>query len=220
MSMGRPGNHMPGNRNNNRFADDKVYLIREYNRPLTCKLRLPPDAPLVTHDDHHHISSKTNNYVIGFRSPVVARKVQYVLDGTITSEEQQLVIRSWNPTDVTVRVNEGLEALGVAATDGSVVVDTAAELIVPKRGSLCGPSNAELAEHPILGDSTMHLFEVPLPDFLMYPFDQNIGIVMPYTLDREDAYSMTFLAQVVDAAGSLRSVRRALTRIYNQEDIQ
>jgi len=93
--------------------------------------------------------------------------------------------------DVTHDVKEGLETLNVPFhAQAPVTIDTQATLFFPKltRGSPLDPEN----------DAGLHMATIDAADFMMYPFENNLGIIMPYDLVQERPHELLFKAQVID----------------------
>lgn len=136
-------------------------------------------------------SGAYRHYVVGFPHAAHARIAQREL-GTGANMRLQRSMFS----DVTADVNSGLRAFGVEPIDGSIVLDSRARLVISK----CGRSEL---------DASL----VSMEDFLMYPFDLNVGIIMPYDMESEDSCSITLLASVVESAGSVKALRSSLDRM-------
>lgn len=169
------------------FAD-KVHVIKQ--RAHTVSYRE------VLHD------TRTRHYIIGFQSVAQARKVQYSL-----APEPSLYLQRTDFEDVTPQINEGLTKFGVASLDASIIIDTRARLHIPK-GDAKLPS-----DHP-LNDGNFHLSSIPMEEFLMFPFEKDIGIIIPYDLEKEDDNEFVFVSQVVEGSASTSIFRQRLDRDY------
>lgn len=166
-------------------ANNNVYIIKCKSHPLSYTETLP--------------NGLSNHYVIGFQNLMLARKVQY----NMTPEPCfRLYRRNWE--NVTDEVNAGLESLGSSQIDGSVVLDTQALLHVPLK-------DASLPD--AMNEGMFHLETVSFEDFLMYPFDKNVGIIMPYNIEKEDGVEIVITSNVVENAKSVKSFRSMLNKM-------
>lgn len=142
----------------------------------------------------------TRNYVIGFQSVHMARKVHY----SLSPDVQPSLIRV-NNFEVTDEVNEGLASLNKPIVQGKIYIDTHALLHIPKK-------DQSLPEE--LTDMNLHLQSVDYLDFMMYPFEQNIGIIMPYKIEKENQFEIQFLSNVVDALDTYDTLRASFDKLF------
>lgn len=118
------------------------------------------------------------HYIVGFKTDVMARKVHY----SIHPEPKLIIVRDEN-----VLHGKILKSMGL--TDMNLNLDVNATLFIPKcKGSTLEPMN----------DGGFHLSKVSYESFLLYPFVNNVGIIMPYKLEEENEYEFMFKAQVID----------------------
>lgn len=137
---------------------------------------------------------RLRHYIVGFKSVVMARKVQYNIH-----PEPILRLERQSAIDITSSINACLLEVGLN-TVPSVTIDVLSRLYVPKMMHTGG------AVEP-LNDGGFHLDEQPYDDMFMLPFSKNIGIVLPYELEYENQRELVLLCQVIDPADSLRHFR-------------
>ena len=167
-------------------VDNKLYLIKQRNKSLS-------------------IVDQNNHYVVGFRSALTARKVHYNMKSDMSSDALRL--ERAERLDVTRTVKAGLATLGVSAEQfraEKVCIDTRALLFVPKSPALTG--SAFDPQH----DAGFHLATMDFSDFLMYPFEHNVGIILPYELLHERPHEFVFQSQVIDPCIDPQLFARAL----------
>jgi hypothetical protein len=118
---------------------------------------------------------KKRNYVIGFKNVTTARKVHYF----INPEPKLLLI-----------CNEYIEKqVEMHNQNITIHIDPKATLFIPKmRGSFLDPMN----------DANFHMSHHKEDEFLRFPFEKNLGIIMPYELFEESDDEFIFKAVVVD----------------------
>ncbi len=169
---------------------NKLYVLKQGNKSLSivddiCSVR------------RHH-------YVIGFGSPLMARKVHYNLRPDPVPDMR---IERAERIDVTQQVKEGLDAMGVDFKADSVCIDTRALLFVPKYTT---PGTTLDPQH----DAGIHLATMDYSDFMMYPFEHNLGVIMPYELLHERPHEFVFRSHVIDPCVDPLSFARALSKLY------
>ena len=121
------------------------------------------------------------NYIIGFTDNYHAKYVKHVL-----STFPRLELKSHRPANIKHEINCGLLEMGITPfQNGDVTIDITAQLKINKRKD-------------DVPDSDYQLADVDYSDFLMYPFDKGLGVVMPYQIVYEDQTELHFLTQVVD----------------------
>lgn len=162
----------------------KTYVLKRGSTTLSVK-----------HADQH--------YVIGFKSPMIARKVHYNLHpdpvGSLRVERSRVI-------DVTSEIKEGLKDYNISFACDTVHIDTQATLFIPKH----------LAGGPLdpLNDTGMHLETVDSTDFLMYPFERNVGIIMPYALLEERVHEYLFWSHLIEPCSDYDSFLRGLADVF------
>ena len=142
---------------------------------------------------------RVRQYVIGFKTPVMARKVQYNChpDPTLRIERSDFI-------NITQEVNTSLEILGIAGVNSSISIDVFATLYILKMNHPGGVSNP-------MNDGGFHLEEYALEDLYMMPFEKNIGLIMPYLIRDDDKKYMVFTCQVIDPVYSTNHFRKSLS---------
>jgi hypothetical protein len=117
------------------------------------------------------------HYIIGFKNKILARKVYY----NIHPSPQFTLVR-----DQDIDLSAVLKSNGF---DISLSLDVGATLFVPKcKGSILDPMN----------DGGFHLSMVPEHEFLAFPIEHRLGVVMPYDLEDETLDEFMFKASVLE----------------------
>jgi len=142
--------------------------------------------------------NRLHHYVVGFKSPILARKVHYNID-----PEPVLRLERANRINIKHELNTCLDELGIGGVDNDVYIDVLSMLYVPKTRNIGGPMDP-------MNDGGFHLEELPLEDFYMMPFDKNIGIVLPYDLFMEDSKNLVFHCQVIDPVDSYKYFKKSM----------
>ena len=164
----------------------KGYLIKQKNQTVGL-------------NEYH--GNRIHQYVIGFKSSILARKVHYNMD-----PEPVLRLERKDRINITNEVNSLLAELNVSGVDNEVYIDVMSMLYVPKMsnpGGIMDPMN----------DGGFHLQEEPLEDLYMMPFEKNIGMILPYDLLMEDKKQMVLACQVIDPVDSTKHFRRVMKRL-------
>ncbi len=146
-------------------------------------------------------ANRLHQYVIGFKSPILARKIHYNMD-----PEPILRLERNDRINITQEINILLNGLGIADVDNEVYIDVMSMLYIPKManaGSILDPMN----------DGGFHLEEENLEDLYMMPFEKNIGMILPYDLVMEDQKQMVLACQVIDPVDSTKHFRRAMKKL-------
>ena len=165
-------------------AKDTIHLIKRKSHALTYTEQLQ--------------NERFRHYVIGFPNAVLARRIQYMM-----APEPCIRLYRRDAIDVTDEVNAGLSTFGVNQVSGTVTIDPRATLHIPKQ------DQALPADHP-MNDGMYHLAIIPIEEFLMFPFEKNLGIIMPYEVQTENTHEIVLLSNVVESAESMDSFRRSL----------
>lgn len=165
--------------------NSKVYIIKQKANPLSYK------------ELCYNLSVRY--YVVGFQNLMHAKKIQYDI-----KPEPNLKLYRTEYLNIVSQVNKGLEEFGVDKINSHIVIDTMARLHVPKKNTDVYPSDHEM------NDGGFHLSTVSYEDFLMYPFDNNVGIIMPHTLENETETEFVFTSNVVESTYSTDMFRKRL----------
>lgn len=134
---------------------------------------------------HNH-----KKYVIGTHSRDIANIIRRKL-----GHEGDLYLGRKNIYDVTHDVNQGLRSIGLDVNVQKVTIDTHAELTIINKETEGVDYNITLIEPE---------------EFLLYPIQKNIGIVMPYDLIKENGFIVTYMTNVVDPCDDFESFRKSL----------
>lgn len=136
----------------------------------------------------HKVLDTTKNYVIGFPSPTLARHVHYSIE-----REPKIHVERNLTMNVTDDVNHGLINLGINPVNSQVTIDTNALLYISKsqqRQPIC----------EIIDDNGLHLDHMLTEDFLMLPFESNLGIVIANEVEYESNKELVLKSHVIDPA--------------------
>ena len=124
------------------------------------------------------------SYVVGFRSPMQARHVQYNMH-----PEKDLMMRRGEPMDVSPDVRQGLVTLGAPRdTIQSIYLDVMAKLVIAKND----------ATSEFMRDGSFHLATIKSEDLMCMPFTNYIGIILPTDIINEDDDNIEFACDVID----------------------
>ncbi len=133
------------------------------------------------------VAHNNRHYVVGFSRESTARRVLKTLPPT--SPKLQLEVSAVE--DITHDINFGLQQLGAldATTKvAGVTVATNAKLIVTKS--------------PDCHQDDFSVSAISRDEFLMYPFEKCLGVVLQNDLYAEDTGRYIFLANVIDPCDS------------------
>lgn len=156
------------------------------------------------------------NYLIGFPDSKMAYLVRATLPRPLSPP---IELKRRHYVDVTQEVNLSLLKMNIpiqsSSPSGEVVIDPEARLTFPKSqsfGALDGahdisisidiPENTDTEEYEVR--------HMPLERFMMFPFEKNLGIVMPYDLVHADDDKYIFTANLVEPSGNARMFLQGL----------
>lgn len=126
------------------------------------------------------------SYVVGFRSALQARHVQY----TMHPEAQPHLIRNNGMLDVTSDVGIGLRQLSMRRElQSPVLLEPGAHLVIPK-----APENMP----PHLQDGGYHVLTMEGEDFLTMPLTRHVGLIITGDIIDENKKNITILCDVVE----------------------
>jgi hypothetical protein len=112
---------------------------------------------------------KNKPYVIGFKSPRLARSVMYMLD-----EDPKFLLLKHSP-----------KTMIEPETQVELNIDSEATLFIPKNNS------------KTIIDS-YYINVINFDDFIIYPYTNNIGIIIPYFQVTQDDNEFVFKSHVID----------------------
>jgi len=133
------------------------------------------------------VANNNRNYVVGFSRETTARRVIKTLPPTSPKLRLEISVVE----DITHDINFGLQQLGAldATTKvAGVTVSTNAKLTITKSQN-CSPDDFNVSA-------------ISRDEFLLYPFEKCLGVVLQNDLYAEDAGSYIFLANVIDPCDS------------------
>lgn len=133
-------------------------------------------------------------YVIGFEKMKHAQKVKKVL-----TNPPVVILERNNIIDVTNEVHTGLLNVGINNFKvPQITVDTNAELYISKAKE--GDERLDGCDFELMENY----------EFMMYSFERNIGIIMPYQESNENEHVMVFTSNVVDPSVNVDDFRKTL----------
>ena len=134
----------------------------------------PQLAYLIKATPKTYLGLKKQNkpYVIGFKHMPIAAKVLQHVDG-----EAKMELMS---TDK-VSFHEPI-------TQTTLLIDNQATLFIPKLQTF-GKSDP---------NQDLYLHSLPYEDFLLYPTQKQVGVIIPYVLVLEDNHEFIYTAHVID----------------------
>jgi hypothetical protein len=141
---------------------------------------------------------RIRNYVIAFDNKTTARSVHYCIHPTPTFR-----LERGSEIDISTDVNRVLLTCGINTVSEKITLDVLAKIYIPKMQHSGGMHNP-------LNDGGFHLEELLQEDVLMYPFEKNLGVVIPHSIDWEDATQMVFHSQVIEPVDSVKHFRKHL----------
>lgn len=125
------------------------------------------------------ILTKHQNYLVGAQSQhVISKFVKH------TSRMPTLIIKRGDTTNCADDINLRLNNYDIKNLYKTIMMDTYASLELIK-----DPPNNNLLENPYI---------MSLDEFMMFPFDKNIGIIMPQRVLYETYNSVMFQATIID----------------------
>jgi hypothetical protein len=131
------------------------------------------------------INHRYKNYIIGFHSRILAYRVK---DNLPPNPHKYIYLKPDRIEEVSADINFGLKNMGLE--DGSFVtdvnIDLQAELSIPKN------------KNNIIVEDPYYIEDLRFDEFLMYPFQKCLGVIMPFEIYREDEDRYIFLSQVID----------------------
>jgi hypothetical protein len=111
-------------------------------------------------------------YVIGFKHLPIAAKVMHHVNG-----EEKMQLMSTNK-----------QTFQEPETQTTLYIDSKATLFIPKLQSFGqNTSNQDLT-----------IYSLPFEEFLLYPKNKQVGVIVPYVLLQEDEHEFIYQAHVID----------------------
>lgn len=130
------------------------------------------------------VNHGNKHYVVSFKQEKTALRVK-----NSVNFEPRLYLERSIIEDVAFEVNTALETIGIKSDVDEIMVDTAAKLTVMKN------------KDTWLEPPEFEIVPVPYESFFMYPFENNLGIILQHDLYSEDHDKFVFLCSVVDPCG-------------------
>ena len=143
----------------------------------------PQLAYLIKSAPKTYLGLKRQNkpYVIGFKHMPIAAKVLHHVDG-----EAKMELLS---TDE-VSFHEPI-------TQTTLLIDSQATLFIPKLQTFGQTTNQP--NHSITDpNQDLYLHSLPFEDFLLYPTQKRVGVIIPYVLVLEDNHEFVYTAHVIN----------------------
>lgn len=142
------------------------------------------------------------SYIIGFKKLLIAK---YVVD--VIKVPPQISLTKENTYDITADVIENLESLGIDIdykNIGNISIDTSAKLRIEKEEKQNSLQTIDYDQY------NLSLKLVNMDDFVFMPFENNIGIIMPYDIEYEDTESIVLSSSIIDPCNSISQFRKTL----------
>lgn len=137
---------------------------------------------------------KRKSYVIGFKQE---KHALHVRDRAQRVPKLHLHRREF--LDVTKDIKWGLENMGVEGIDvANVVIDTQAILHV------CYNKDEDGQPSPF------EVYPIEERDLIAFPFDKNVGVIIPETVIMADENEIVFASQVIEPMNSITQFRSLL----------
>jgi hypothetical protein len=143
-------------------------------------------------------SQRVRNYVIAFDNKTIARSVHYCIH-----PNPSFRLERGSGIDISTDVNRLLLDSGVHTVSETITIDVLAQLYIPKMQHPGGMHNP-------LNDGGFHLEELLQEDVYMYPFEKNIGVIIPHAINWESGSQMVFFSQVIEPVDSIKQFRKTL----------
>ena len=135
------------------------------------------------------VNHGNKHYVVSFKQEKTAQRVK-----NSVHFEPRLYLERSIIEDVSFEVNTALETIGIKSDVDEIMVDTAAKLTVMK-------NKDTWLETPPDESEELEIVPVPYESFFLYPFENNLGIILQHDLYSEDSDKFVFLCSVVDPCG-------------------
>ena len=144
-------------------------------------------------------------YVIGFQHIDIAKRVASNVSPNVAN---LLRIKRSMAENVALDVKRTMMEMQMPLTPvaNDITIDVAASLYIPKSVLYSGYNISDVT--PTEKDAVVH--EVDYNDFMMMPFQNNVGIIMPYDIVQDSVSEYEFLCNVVDPADSFEHFMRSL----------
>jgi hypothetical protein len=152
------------------------------------------------------VDNRNKPYVIGFSDRRIA---QYVKDNI--SLDPICEIKRGIIYDVSDELNSGLRSLGVSYDTYDITVDVNARLIINKKLINNNKKNNKKQQQQ---QNKFIIEDIEFGDFLMYPIEKTIGIILPILIMDEDNKKIYFDSQVIDAAIDMDTIKKNLNNIF------
>lgn len=138
------------------------------------------------------VNHAQKHYVVSFKQERTAQRVKK----NVHSQPRLYLERSIIE-DVAHDVNTALKSIGIHSDVPNIMVDTAAKLTILKDMQSAEPYHQDYSPQM----TELEIVTVPYESFFLYPFENNLGIIMQYDLFLEDSEKYVFLCSVVDPCG-------------------
>lgn len=146
-------------------------------------------------------SMSNKPYVIGFPKHQMAQKLCSLLPA-----DPSIIVQRMSNDNLTLDFNESLSDVGLEHFRvDKLTVDYGAKLVIPKR--TIGESMTDYMVHNIESS-----------DFLLYPFEKSIGIIIPQDYIRETKTNITYFAMIIDPCFNANLFMKGLSDIRNTKD--
>lgn len=159
-----------------------------------------------TESPHSKIKTKQlitpKSYIIGFNKLIMAK---YVVD--VIKVPPKISLTKQYTYDITDDIIENLESLGIDIdynNIGNISIDTSAKLKIEKEEEKTDLQTIDYDQY------NLSLKLVNMDDFVFMPFENNIGIIMPYDIEYEDKESIIMSSSIIDPCNSISEFRKTI----------
>lgn len=139
---------------------------------------------------------REKNYIIGFQH---YKHANLVNENICKDSINKIMLLRHHIENVSREVSNGLKAIGSYESYDNITVDLTASLIIPKS------PDSEIQNV----NNNFIVSKLAFEEFLMYPFNKNIGISLSYELEKENNHFI-FTSQVIDPCDDIKLFREKL----------
>lgn len=156
---------------------------------------------LVTRGKHAMATVHSNNrYIIGFQHKHIAQKIAH----TTPAYGVNKLVRSMQE-DIALDVKKSMIEMELAISNvaDSITIDVEAQLYIPKLAVQYQEfdlSGLGASGTPVWFQTELDVVGVEFQDFLMFPFEKHLGVIIPYELEAETSDEYVFQCSVIDPA--------------------
>lgn len=164
------------------------------------------------------VAHNNKNYLIGAANYQVA----HIIKSNLENNNSKLYLYRPNVHDITKDVHFGLSAMNMNHIKvNKITIGTNVELSIYKDHTLYPRSTIDgyhsydnkydsNSESDTDKENLFSIEKIHAQDFLMYPIEKNIGILIPYEYVRENSEVITFMSNIVDPSDDPELFKKTL----------